>query len=128
MTVLLDTCTFIWLCSAPQHLSPTVRTVLDDSKTELAISDASVLEITLKWKSGKLKLPQPPGMWVEEQCETWQTASLPIERNDIYRVSELPDHHRDPFDRLLIAMAMNRSIAIVTPDDAIHKYPVGWMW
>jgi PIN domain nuclease of toxin-antitoxin system len=128
VTYILDTCTFIWLCSAPQSLSPTARECIDDPSSALALSDASVLEITLKWSAGKLSLPAPPRMWVETQAQTWSLALLPISRDDMYRAGELPSHHRDPFDRLLVSATLNHGATIITPDDMIRKYPVPTCW
>jgi PIN domain nuclease of toxin-antitoxin system len=125
---ILDTCTFIWLCAEPARLSETVRGVIDDADTELVLGDISVLEIALKWQAGKIVLPEPPRVWVEHQTEIWSIRSLPISREHMYRSSELPDHHRDPFDRLLVAAALAEGATILTPDPAIHRYPVSWRW
>jgi PIN domain nuclease of toxin-antitoxin system len=53
---------------------------------------------------------------------------VPLSRDEVYRASELPDHHRDPFDRLLVATALATGATILTPDEAIHRYPVSWRW
>jgi PIN domain nuclease of toxin-antitoxin system len=125
---ILDTCTFIWLCAEPARLSKTVRGAIDDPGTELVLADVSVLEIALKWQAGKITLPEPPRVWVERQTGIWFIRSLPILREHVYRTCELPEHHRDPFDRLLIAAALTEGATILTPDPAIHRYPVSWRW
>jgi PIN domain nuclease of toxin-antitoxin system len=125
---ILDTCAFIWLCSEPARLSETARLEIDTVDTELVLGDVSVLEIALKWQIGKIALPEPPRVWVERQTSIWAIRSLPISREHIYRTGELPAHHRDPFDRLLIAAALAEGATILTPDPAIHRYPVSWCW
>lgn len=128
MRALLDTCTFIWLCAEPHRLSAASKALLDDEQTELALSDVTALEITLKWGAGKLSLPDPPRMWIEDQVRIWSPVQLRLSRAEIYRAAELPRHHADPFDRLLVASALNHHAVIVTPDASIHAYPVSYRW
>ena len=128
VTYLLDTCTFVWLCAEPQRLSPTSRDAIDTPTSTLLFSDVSALELTLKWQAGKIQLPDPPRQWIERQLSAWTLTTIPISREDIYRAGELADHHRDPFDRLLVAMAINHSATMLTPDRAIHRYPVSFRW
>lgn len=125
---MLDTCSFIWLCVEPDRLSPTARHLLDDDRNTLLFSDVSALEIALKWTSGKLRLPAPPRRWVEDQIRQWGLQQVGITREHMYRISELPRHHSDPFDRLLVASALDQDATIVTPDKAIQAYPVAWEW
>lgn len=128
MRILLDTCTFIWLCAEPDRLSSSARAALDDPGNALLLSDVSTLEITLKWTAGKLALPEPPRLWMEAQILTWSIEQVDLRREHMYRASELPGYHKDPFDRLLIATALTSGATIVTPDTAIHAYPVSWTW
>lgn len=128
MIFLLDTCAFIWLCTEPARLSAPVKRVIDADESDLVLGDASVLEIALKWQSGKIALPEPPRLWIERQTGIWSIRSLPISHEHIFRTSELPEHHRDPFDRLLVAAALTEGATILTPDAAIHRYPVSWRW
>ena len=125
---LLDTCTFIWLCADSKRLSKAARNAIDAPSASLLLSDISVLEITFKWSAGKLDLPDPPRLWVESQVEAWALTMQPLGRAEIYRAGELPEHHRDPFDRLLVAAALNLNATILTPDTAIHRYPVSYRW
>jgi PIN domain nuclease of toxin-antitoxin system len=125
--ILLDTCTFIWLCAEPARLSEPAGQRIDESDTIL-LSDVSVLEIALKWSSGKLQLPAPPRSWIPEQADVWSIEALPIQQDDIYRTTELPTIHKDPFDRLLVATALNRNIELITPDPWVHKYPANTSW
>ena len=125
---LLDTCTFVWLCAEPERLSATARHLLDDDTNTLLLSDVTALEVVLKWSAGKLSLPSPPRRWVEEQIRFWSLAQIGLTRDEMYRASELPAHHGDPFDRLLAATALNHDATLVTPDEAIRAYPVAWEW
>lgn len=86
------------------------------------------MEIAFKWLSGKLKLPAPPRTWCEEQAEIWDLERLEISREVIYRSYELPRIHPDPFDRLLVASALENGCTIVTPDRDIARYPVAVLW
>ena len=125
---LLDTCTLIWLCSEPERLSAQATEAIAAADSVLLLSDVSALEIALKWNAGKITLPDPPRHWIEQQTATWGLDCLSLKRTDIYRASELPAHHRDPFDRLLVAAALGATATILTPDEAIHKYPVSYRW
>jgi PIN domain nuclease of toxin-antitoxin system len=126
--LLLDTCTFIWLVADPERISETVAAAIDAEGGELYLSDASAWEICLKWEAGKIKLPRPPRSWIEEQAAQWLLIELPIRRSHLYRVTELPVHHRDPFDRLLVAQALEAGLTIATPDPQIRRYPVPVLW
>ena len=125
---LLDTCTLIWLSTDPDKLSPATVQAIDASDSVLLCSDVSALEIALKWSAGKLVLPDPPRHWLERQIDTWGLDCLSLRRTDIYRASELPPYHRDPFDRLLVAAALGSNATILTPDEAIRQYPVSSRW
>ena len=126
--LLLDTCTFIWLVAEPARLSQRLCDVIDIHANELRLSAVSIWEICLKWKAGKLDLPKPPRSWIEEQVISWNIGLVPIEREHLYRVTELPMYHRDPFDRLLVAQSIVEGLTVATPDSALHKYPISWLW
>ena len=128
MRCLLDTCTLIWLAAEPSMLSKRAADTLSAPGTTILVSDISALELTLKWQAGKIELPEPPRQWVEHQLRSWRTNDVPLSREVIYRASELPLHHKDPFDRLLIASALVHDAAIVTPDELIRAYPVAVLW
>lgn len=125
---LLDTCTFVWLCAKPDQLSPAAVSAMDAEESDLVISHISILEITLKWSAAKIVLPSPPRAWIQKQMDVWGLESLAIQADDIYRSSELPGLHKDPFDRLLVSVALNRNLTIVTPDEWIKRYPVSTLW
>ena len=69
-----------------------------------------------------------PRQWFREQVEQWNATVVRIDEEDIFRSMELPTHHRDPFDRLLVAQAIVRNMILVTPDEYIHRYPVSTLW
>ena len=125
---MLDTCTFIWLCSSPDKLSVTAVEFIDAPDTRLLLSEVSILEIVVKWNAGKLGLPDPPRRWIESQIAAWSLESRALGREEMYRAGELPHHHRDPFDRLLVAAAISANAIILTPDDMVHRYPVSCRW
>jgi PIN domain nuclease of toxin-antitoxin system len=126
--LLLDTCSLIWLAGEPDKLSTGARAALDDDQNDILLSDVSVLEVCLKWQSGKLVLPNPPRMWIDQQVQTWEFEPLALERTHMFRSAELPAHHRDPFDRLLVSQAIEEGLTIVTPDAAVSRYPVATLW
>ncbi len=128
MKMLLDTCTLIWLVSDPNRLSHKAIAALNDQEKRIYLSDVSVWEICLKWQAEKIKLPSPSRLWIEEQCMHWGIIGIPIVRSHVYRMSELPEHHRDPFDRLIVAQSIEEKLTIVTPDKYIHAYPVATLW
>ncbi len=125
--LLLDTCSLIWLTSDPSRLSKAAAQAIE-SEQELYVSDVCVWEICLKWQAKKLSLPTPPRGWVSEQMSSWSFLRVPVEPEHMFRTTELPDYHRDPFDRLLIAQALSHSARILTPDAAIRQYPVAVVW
>jgi PIN domain nuclease of toxin-antitoxin system len=125
--LLIDTCSFIWLTSDPSRLSKAAAQAIE-SEQELYLSDVCVWEICLKWQAKKIGLPTPPRGWISEQMSTWSFLRAPIEPEHLFRTTELPDYHRDPFDRLLIAQALANSARILTPDAAIRQYPVSVVW
>ena len=129
MNLLLDTCAFIWLCSAPGQFSPNARKVLQNqADMELFVSDASVLEIALKSSLGKLTLPSEPRSWIEEQASIWGIELLPITHEIIYFSADLPKHHKDPFDRLIIATALTCNFSIITSDQFFESYGCKVVW
>ncbi|MSP60282.1 MAG: type II toxin-antitoxin system VapC family toxin [Myxococcales bacterium] len=128
MRLLLDTCTFIWLTQAPKRLSPAARSALDDPSNELYFSHVSIWEIFNKCQAGKLVLPDTPRVWVAEQLAARGVAEWPIDLPSLERMSELPLHHRDPFDRLLVAQSIVHGLCLVSPDPAFPPYGARMLW
>lgn len=128
MKLLLDTCTFIWLAAEPRKLSAKAKRLLRGDDAKIMLSDLSVLEICFKQSAGKLQLPMAAADWIEEQSEIWELEKLPISRSVFYRASELAMIHRDPFDRLLVATALEYRATILSPDKVVAAYPVTCVW
>ena len=128
MTLLLDTCAFIWLTQEPAKLSAVAQAAIDDSANILVLSQASAWEMHLKHHAGKLSLPDPPRQWIPRQMAAWKIQEKAITLQAIHRTSDLPDLHRDPFDRMLIAQAMEENLTIVSPDQFFPGYGVKMIW
>lgn len=128
MRLLLDTCTFIWLTQEPGRISVAAASALNDPRNELLLSHVSVWEILNKATSGKLALPETPHRWVDQQIVARGVRELAIDRPSLNRMSELPLHHRDPYDRLLVAQAQVHGLRIVSPDPAFGPYGVAVVW
>ncbi|MCB0318984.1 MAG: type II toxin-antitoxin system VapC family toxin [Bdellovibrionales bacterium] len=127
MSYLLDTCTFIWLLEDGKKLTKTAKNLIDQ-KSDIFISDVTCLEICLKWKVKKIRLPKTPRLWFEEQVKSWDLINVSIDREHFYRTSELALYHKDPFDRLLISQCLTEDLTLITPDCAFEKYPVSTVW
>lgn len=128
MNLLLDSCTLIWLASEPARLSQTATAAIDAPGSTLHVSHASLWEIALKHGAGKLVLPQAPRLWWTEQIAKWGLIELPLTAEVLLRGSELPLHHKDPFDRVIIAHALMHNFAVVTPDPAYPPYGGQIVW
>lgn len=128
MTLLLDTCTFIWLCSDPGKLGRNAARALDNEANDRVISTASIWEITLKHHSGKLPLPAAPSDWIEEQLGRQYIDVLPLQRPVLYRAGALPAVHKDPFDRVIAADALQRDLRVVSPDAPFKLYGCSTVW
>ena len=124
MRVLLDTQCFLWMAAAPERLSRRARSIAEDADNELLLSAASAWEIAIKHGLGKLQLPEPPVRYVPSRLTILRTTPLPISHEHALRVSTLPPHHRDPFDRLLIAQSQIEDLPVMTADVVFLKYNV----
>ncbi len=128
MNLLLDTCAFLWLACQPQKLSTAAKAALNDVASELYISDASLWEIALKHRTGKLPLPGSPRLWIPKQISFFQLRAVPIDASDILLSGELPGDHPDPFDQLIAAQALNRQMVIVTSDKPFRTLGAPTVW
>ena len=124
MRLLLDTHCLLWARAAPARLSPEARAALTDSRHQLFVSVASVWEIVIKHALGRLELAHAPESLVPRLIAATQAVTLPIEQSHALRVARLPLHHRDPFDRILIAQAQVERLTIVTADQRFSAYDV----
>jgi PIN domain nuclease of toxin-antitoxin system len=122
--ILLDTQSWIWLASSPERFSSSVRALLETEDNELYLSAASPWEIAIKYSNGKLRLPDPPAAYVPSRIEMTRVRPLSIDYTHALHVALLPRHHRDPFDRLIIAQAQIEDLTIVTSDPQFAAYDV----
>jgi PIN domain nuclease of toxin-antitoxin system len=111
----------------PEKLAP-VLNILEDAETTLLLSAISSWEIAVKWELGKLELPEPPERFVPDRMQRNGIEGLAVLHTHALGVANLPRHHRDPFDRMLIAQALAEDIPLLTGDDAIRAYDVEVMW
>ncbi|QTR51640.1 type II toxin-antitoxin system VapC family toxin [Candidatus Thiothrix anitrata] len=128
MRLLLDTCTFLWLITDDNSLSQQARDVFQDPHNEVFLSAVSLWEITVKYQLGKLPLPEHPRHYIPRKRQQHQIESLSLHEDAIQHLANLPDIHRDPFDRMLICQAIQEGMAVLTPDPLILQYPVNTIW
>lgn len=128
MKVLLDTCTFLWLALEPDKISPAARDLFDRTDTEPHLSVVSVLEIALKNRAGRLPLPLEPAEWVPSRRAFFQLDELSLTERMIFRSTQLPDGHDDPFDRLLAAGAIESGLTILSPDRQFSALGASCIW
>ncbi|MFB8788201.1 MAG: type II toxin-antitoxin system VapC family toxin [Potamolinea sp.] len=122
MRLLLDTHIFIWYILDNRKISPTVRALIDDQDNEILLSIASIWEMAIKHSSGKLSFGMPFELFIEQQLSVNTIELLKINLDHINVVASLPFHHRDPFDRLLIAQTMVEQIPILSADSVFDNY------
>lgn len=128
MRLLLDTCTFLWIVGGATDLSTRAREAFADPANEAFLSAASAWEIAVKHRLGRLPLPEPPDGFVPAQRAAHGLELLAIDEESALHVAKLPDLHRDPFDRILVAQALVGGLVLLTPDDQIREYPVRTLW
>jgi PIN domain nuclease of toxin-antitoxin system len=128
MRVLLDTHTFPWFVLGDTQLSASAKATIEDPRNEKLLSPASYWEIAIKISLGKYTLSKPYEEFMEKGITENGFGVLPIEPKHTAVVTTLPFHHRDPFDRLIIAQAMVEDAAIVSNDTAFDAYSVTRVW
>ena len=128
MDLLLDTCAFIWWDSGGGNLSAAAAAAMRDPVNRLHLSLASIWEMQVKHQKGKLLLRKPLADIIQEQCAQNGLLLLPIEPDAIYGLGQLPPHHADPFDRLIISQSKLQGFPVVTDDREFPKYGVPIVW
>jgi len=128
MRVLLDTHAFLWWIADDPQLSPRARQIMEAADTEPFLSAASGWEIAIKSRLGKLRLPPDLQGFVAQQLQINSIQVLPIQITHALHVATLPDHHRDPFDRILVAQSQLELLPILTGDPLITQYAVTTIW
>jgi PIN domain nuclease of toxin-antitoxin system len=121
---LLDTHVFLWLLIDDPQLSPAVRAAALNRNHTLLLSDVSVVELAIKLKTGKLKLTDPLEQYVREGCARFTILELALRRPHAIKLADLPLHHRDPFDRMLVAQAAFEGLTLLSQDSQMLLYGV----
>jgi PIN domain nuclease of toxin-antitoxin system len=126
--LLLDTPVFLWWVDASANLTGPARSAISDPRNECYLSVASCWEMAIKSSLGKLRLPCPIERFALEQLTANNFTLLNIELRHIAKTEKLPFHHRDPFDRLLIAQALSEKLTVVAADTRFSEYGVKVIW
>ena len=124
----MDAHAFIWWVLDTPKLSDRCRDILADGENEVLLSVASSYEIAYKAGRGRLTLPETPETYIRSRLTANGFASLSVELSHALRAGMLPDIHRDPFDRMLVAQAQIEGLPILTADPAISRYDVETIW
>ncbi len=128
MKALLDTHTFLWWNMDDPQLSLAARYFIVDGRNELYFSAACAWEIAIKADRGKLVLPEPPEKYVATRLALHRIHALPVQLSHALRVYQLPELHRNPFDRLLVVQSQMEGLPILTADENIRRYDVETIW
>lgn len=128
MRVLLDTHTLIWAVDDPGRLTPAAVVALQDPANQLMVSAATVWEVAIKTGTGKLSLSGPYRQWMTKALTDLGAALVPVDVEYADRQAGLPFHHRDPFDRLLVAQALVENVPLVSGDAQFDPYGVTRIW
>lgn len=128
MKLLLDTHTFLWFIMGSPQLSRQARALIEADEHARLLSTASLWEMAIKLSLGRLTLAEPFNLLIPQQLRLNGIELLPIEMAHIVIVATLPFHHRDPFDRLLIAQAMAEGMPILSADPAFDAYAIERLW
>ena len=128
MRILLDTHTLLWFVDASPNLSDHARELIDDPANQKVLSIVSLWEIAIKHSLGRLALSLPLDQYTATHLTPSKVELLSIEISHILTCAQMPWHHRDPFDRILVAQAMTENIPIISVDTALDAYAVKRLW
>ncbi len=128
MKLLLDTHAFLWFIGGDPQLTTYARQLIEDPSNQRYVSIASVWEITIKSSLGRLIVPAPPSRLISDHIWSNSIALLAISSEHLDVVHALPYHHKDPFDRLMIAQAIHEGMTLVSKDQAITAYNLPVLW
>jgi PIN domain nuclease of toxin-antitoxin system len=126
--LLLDTAVFLWAVEDSPRLSAGARQAIADPANVLVFSAASAWEIAIKAKLGALQIAGNPADFLDEQIAVWQLVRLNITVEHAAETASLPMHHRDPFDRMLVAQAQAEGLTLVSNDPLLERYAVPILW
>ena len=122
LRVFIDTHVFLWALNEPERLGKRARSLLEDPENELALSVASVWEMAIKIAHKRLRLPDSFRAFVIAGLRSLGVTVVPIEIQHVFVLAELPQHHADPFDRMIVAQALSARVPVVTADAAFARY------
>ncbi|MGZ8190870.1 MAG: type II toxin-antitoxin system VapC family toxin [Methylococcaceae bacterium] len=128
MNILLDTHTFLWLRNAPEKIPEKVLAAYFDINNDVFLSIARVWEMQIKHQLGKLDLDLPLSTLIEEQCINNGLQILPIETHHIFALADLPFHHKDPFDRLILIQSKLENLTLASADSVFGYYDIDLFW
>src|SRR5438105_3812750 len=128
MRFLIDTHCWLWAVSSPHRLRDQAVELVRDPSNAIFFSSVSALEIAIKFASRKLDLPMPPAELLPASLDALPITHLPVYVTHALRVGELPRHHNDPFDRVLIAQSQIEELPLMTADAVIAQYDVDIIW
>jgi PIN domain nuclease of toxin-antitoxin system len=128
MKYLLDSGVFLWALGAPNKLNRRARELLANEREGLFLSAASSLEISVTFGLGKLTLPEPPAKYISTCMLNWGIRALDIPHLNALAVGDLPLHHLDPFDRILIVQVRMEEKVLLTADRMFEKYSAKTFW
>ena len=128
MKYLLDTNVWLWSLWEPERIARKAREEIADMSQAVFLSAVTSWEVAIKAAGGKLKLPEPPNSYVPRRMADQGIRPLPVSHPHALAVFGLPAHHRDPFDRMLVAQAQIEDMILVTADRILEKYPIEILW
>lgn len=128
MRILLDTHALLWAAEGDPRLSAAAAVIIGDRSEELLFSAVSALEIVIKHAGGRLELPDDARAWIHTRVQAFGLIELPITIDHAIEAGMLPKHHRDPWDRLLVAQARIEGVPILTADTMLLRYDVETIW
>lgn len=121
---LIDTHCWLWWHMDPDRLSRQAFELIEDGETSISFSVVSAWEIVIKYSLKKLKLPLHPYEYIPKRLEISYMDVLPVQLEHALQVEKLPDHHKDPFDRLLIAQAVAENLTVISSDRQLQSYNI----
>ena len=124
MRLLLDTHVWLWWQMSPERLKDKVRHDIASLESEVFLSAVSTWEMAIKIAAGRLQLPAPMDEMIPESLLRDDFGSLPLQQHHCFELASLPMHHRDPFDRMLVAQARAEKLTLVTADRQLERYDV----
>lgn len=128
MKLLLDTHTFLWWITDAPQISATARGLMSDGHNVLYWSAASSWEVSIKYALGRLPLPDAPERFLPFELAQNRIESIPVIDDHAFHAGQLPRHHRDPFDRMLVAQAQIESLVLLSNDPQLTLYDVRVQW